>query len=76
MVGLRRKVSLLLDHGHPHARHYPVPMLWFEAELVRERLDQAFATTAALTQLAISSVLSEKAGKALQEQIKRLSGAG
>ena len=72
MEGLRETASLLQDHGHPEARRYPLPMLWKEAEIVRRRLNRDYATTAVLTQLAVAGLLSEKAGGAFREQIKKL----
>lgn len=43
-----------------------------EADLVVARLNQAEATRALLLQMAVSSVLSEKAGEEFQKVIKRL----
>lgn len=71
-MGLREMVSLLLAHGHPEARRYPVPMLWTETRLVRQRVNRELANSTILTQMAINSVLSEKAGKALTKRIKKL----
>lgn len=65
-------VSLLLAHGHPEARRYPVSMVWQETELVRKRVNRDLANQGIITQLAIASVLSEKGGKAFQKQIKFL----
>lgn len=74
MWTVRRQVSLLLDHGHPEARRYPIGIVWDEAELVVERLNGRIATEAVLTQMAVSSVLSEKAGKQFNKMVKKLSG--
>lgn len=62
----------MLAHGHTEARHYPVPMLWMETKLVTNRLNQDFATTALLTQMAVAGVLSKEAGKAFDKRIKTL----
>lgn len=72
-MGLREQVNLLMAHGHPEARFYPVPVVWTEVGIVRTRLNREMASNAVLMQLAISSVLSEKAGKAFQKQVKKLS---
>lgn len=61
-----------MAHGHPEARHYPVPMVWTETRLVRRRVNRELANNAVLTQLVIGSALSKDANKALQKQIKRL----
>jgi len=61
-----------MAHGHPEARHYPVPMLTSEARIVRQRINRKTATEAVLTQLAVSSILSKKAAKAFEKQIKKL----
>lgn len=61
-----------MAQGHPEARFYPLPMLWTETRIVTERLNRELANTAVLTQMAISSVLSEKGGKAFQKHIRKL----
>lgn len=63
-----------MAEGHAHARHYPVPMLWTEAWMARERLNRELASQAILTQLAAGSILSEKAGKAFKKEIRKLVG--
>lgn len=65
-------VSLLMSHGHPNARHYPVPMLWTEVRFAKRRENRRHATDAILTQMAINSALSEKGGKRFKEQITAL----
>lgn len=45
-----------------------------EASLVVERVNNSHATQATLLQMAVSGVLSKKANKAFQEQIKSLMG--
>jgi hypothetical protein len=67
-------VSLLQAHGHPEARYYPVPYLWAETRIVRRRVNRDLANNAILTQMAVGSILSEKAGKAFQKRIKELTG--
>jgi len=52
MWGLRRQVSLLLGNGHPAAAHYPIGMLYDEAELVRSRVDQQLAAIGVVVQAA------------------------
>ena len=71
-MGVRRQVSLLLDHGHPHAWNYPIGMVRSESLLVEERLNNSYATTAILLQMAVSAVLSEEAGKEFQKTIEGL----
>lgn len=65
-------MSLLLDHGHPHARHYPIGMVWDEATLVVERMNREAASNTALLQLAAGSLLSKDAGKQLKKTLKEL----
>ena len=60
---LRRLVSLLLDHGHPHARRYPLGMLYDEARLVNVRLNRHHVTQASLIQSAVGALLDKKAGR-------------
>ncbi len=61
MWGVRRQVSLLLDHGHPRAQFYPLRRVWEEATLVTERLNGLEKTRAILTNKAVSAVISKKA---------------
>lgn len=70
--GLAAMASLCQAHGHQEARHYPVPMLWRETKLVRERVNRDLANTAILTQMAVASVLSKEGGKAFQKQIRSM----
>ena len=65
-------VSLCMAHGHPNARHYPLPMLWVEALLIRRRVNGLMATEAVLVQMAAASVISKKAGKAFEKRVKAM----
>lgn len=72
MWGIRRQVSLLLDHGHTEARFYPIGMLWEEAQIVVERINQEEASRTALLQLAGAAVMSKKGAKLLQNVLKEM----
>ena len=72
VTGLAEQASLLQAHGHPEARHYPVPRLWAETRIVRRRVNRELVNSAVLTQMAIASVLSKEAAKAFNKQIKAL----
>lgn len=74
VAGLRASVSLLYANGHPEARHYPVPTLWMETKIVRKRLNNDFATSATLLQMAVAGVLSTDANTAFEKKIKELTG--
>lgn len=63
-------MSLLLAHGHSQARRYPVGMVYVEAEYVVERIDREEASRAVLLQMAVSSILSKKAGEVFRKKIK------
>lgn len=76
MWGIRRQVSLLLDHGHPLAAFYPLCLVWSEAELVTTRLNGFEATRAVLLQMAVSTLFSNKAAGAFKKEIKRLNDGG
>lgn len=76
MWGLRRQVSLLLDHGHPHAWHYPIRMVWEEAEMVVERLNGVAVTEAVFLQMAVSALFSKEGAKEFSKVVKRLTGNG
>ena len=47
-------------------------MVWDEARLVAENLNGMLATQAVLTQMAVSSVLSKKAGELFKKTVNRL----
>ena len=74
MRGLRHRVSLLLDHGHPNAWDYSVGKVTIEAELVEERQDKRSASNAALHQMAILATKSKKGAQAFKELIDGLMG--
>lgn len=63
-----------MAHGHIEARHYPVPLLWQETKIVRQRVNRELATEAVLTQMAVASILSKKAGDAFDKRIRTLMG--
>lgn len=70
--GIRKQVSLLIDHGHTHARRYPLGMVMDETRIVVQRVNNGYATQAVLLQGAVSGVISKKANKGFKEQIDRL----
>jgi len=72
MWAFRRKISLLLEHGHPEARDYPAGMVTDEVELIVDRINQSTVTNTVLMQLAVGSILSKEAGAALSKVIKGL----
>lgn len=72
MWGLRKQVSLLLDHGHLQARQYPIRMVWEEARIVVERINQEEASRTTLLHAAAAAVMSKKGGQALKKLLKEL----
>jgi hypothetical protein len=74
---LREEVSLLLDHGHPSARLYPLCEVWIEADIVRRRVNRLLKTRAALTFAALADVNAVKKGRSLfQAAMKELDDDG
>ena len=63
-------MSLLVSEGHTHARRYPVCIVWTEATIAQQRLNQRMATEAVLVQGAILSALG--GGKEFSKLIKDL----
>lgn len=61
-----------MAHGHRHPQHYPLSKLWFEAELVKERVNQHSATEASIMQTVIASVLTADGSKNLKKLLRRL----
>ncbi len=62
---------MLRESGHPDAAHYPLGMLSDEALLVLERQHNAEANRAALLHLAVSAILSKKAGTEFRKVSKQ-----
>lgn len=74
MWGVRRQVSLLLDHGHRYARFYPLGMVWDEARIVVDRMNQEDASRTTLFNLAYSGANSKKGAALLRKALKELCG--
>lgn len=80
MDGVRRQISLLLDHGHQSALSYPVQMVFAEAQIVVSRMNAQMASEASLLQLAISTIpnmsikaaATKRAVKAFKDQLEAL----
>lgn len=72
MWGLRQQASLLLDHGHTHALHYPVGRVWEEAEIVVQRVNQEKASDTSLMRVAVGAVISKEGAKLLDKVLKEL----
>jgi len=72
------EVSLLLAHGHAHARHYPLAMVWSEAQLVRERVNNQIATEVTLMHAAMVAIMAPKGAgvRSLNKMLKRLRNGG
>lgn len=65
-------MSLLLESGHAAAMRYPLATVWTEAEIIRNRQAGRRKLDAAIMQLCIASIVSEKGGKHLQTFIAQL----
>lgn len=65
-------MSLLLAHGHPYARRYPLGMVWDESNMIKERQNALEITRATLLQKAVASILSSKAGTDFSKTIAGL----
>lgn len=72
MWDLRRQVSLLLEHGHPHAQFYPLRRVWEEASIVADRINNLEKTRAVLMNKAVSAVISKKAAGDFKQTIEEL----
>lgn len=49
-------MSLLLANGHPHAAEYSIATVWYESDLVTDRINNQMATEAVLTYSALTAV--------------------
>lgn len=56
--------------------HYPVGMVWDEAQIVVDRLNGMEATRAVLIQMAMTTMFSKDGGREFRKLITRLSGDG
>lgn len=65
-----------MAEGHQAARHYPLCMLWREADIARARWNQQATTQAVLVQQAICSVMSKSGSEGFQKIVKELSDNG
>jgi hypothetical protein len=61
--------SLLLSEGHLYANRYPLSKLWYEADLVRERVNRNHVTEVTI----LSTVMASRyGGRAAGQNIKDL----
>lgn len=68
---MRIDASFLLAEGHTAARRYPLVVLWQEAQIARERVNQRIVTEALLIDAAIIRGVSGD-GKHFEALIKGL----
>lgn len=66
------EVSLLLAEGHAHANRYPLAKVWFEARIVRERMNGMLASQIALMHTAMATLVSSKPKEAIKHLNKQL----
>ena len=57
---LRVSVSLLLSEGHRNAEFYPIAKIWYEAEIVKERVNARISTEVVSLHAAMVAVASPK----------------
>ena len=72
--GLRRDVSLLMDHGHPRAREYPIAVIWSESRIVRKREATRMQQEALLLHAAVAALLA--GGDTFNEMLKEVGNVG
>ncbi len=65
-----------MDHGHSHARGYPVSMVWIESQLVVERINQEEASRAVVMQATVGSLLGKNGQKHFKKILKELKTGG
>ena len=71
---IRVSVNLLLSQGHQSARRYPLAMVWYEAQIARERINHLIATEVTLMHSAMVAIMSPKGDgvRSLKKQLKVL----
>lgn len=68
---------MLIAEGHVAARHYPVALVWEEAELCRRRINARIASESLLMKSCIGAVLNGKKGNTeYRKHIKELTSGG
>lgn len=67
-------VSLLLSEGHVNASRYALAKVWYEAQIVRERVNNRIATEVSLMHTAMVAIMSPKGAgvKNLKKQLRNL----
>jgi hypothetical protein len=63
-------VSLLLSEGHANANRYSLAKVWYETQIVRERVNSRLASEVTLMHAAMVSIASPKS--AGQQNLKKL----
>ena len=53
-------MSLLLAHGHVAARRYPLATVWYESQIIRERVNNQLVTESTLMHAMLGAVISPK----------------
>lgn len=61
-----------MAHGHPDARFYPLGMVWEEASIVVERINNEAASNTALLQIAGAAVMGKPGLQQLKKVLKEL----
>lgn len=69
---IRRKVSLLLSHGHLDAMNYPLGFLGDEAQLIVERVNSLMVTEGTIMQGAAASIMGKKGVEHFNGLLKQL----
>lgn len=69
---MRSDVSLLLANGHANANFYPIGRVWYECQIIRERVNGMLATEATLMHSVISAVISPKKDSGARTFLRRL----
>ncbi len=69
---MRIAVSLLFSEGHQHANRYPLARVWYEVQIVNERINNRIATETTLMHAAMVAVVAPKGAgnKHLQKLLK------
>lgn len=65
---------MLLANGHPSARRYPIATVWYEAQLVQERINHQTNTEVTLMHAAMVAIMAVdgKGTKHFEKLLKEL----
>lgn len=76
VLSVRKAVLFLAANGHPYPSQIPLARIFFDADLVRERLDRERAEAASVMRLLMNSLFDDGAAKDFKKWTEETMGNG